>query len=181
MNELELTLKTNQLVEIYSEFSNKNEEYFSLGYLIAIEDDFSTLISINEYGMIESFQYRKNAFISNNVSSTCYLKNFKKIIDYNKSINLYDPYSLTKDYEQQFQGKDPINEPILVNKQVSIITTENDFILQGRIIEKTKESFVLSSSTIDDLTENQLYEIKHEDIVLIDLLSIDNKLIEQIK
>ncbi|MCR8968489.1 hypothetical protein [Facklamia sp. 7083-14-GEN3] len=171
----------NKLIEIYTEAINKEGEHFSLGYFIDTNPNYTTVISINECGMIESFQYRKNTFISKIVSSSSYLTNFKKIIHYNKSMNLYDPYSLTKVYKEQFEGKNFLNDSTLVDKQVSILTTNNDFILQGTITKNTNESFTLSSSTFNNLTENAPYEIQNKDIVLIDFLSIENKLIEQIK
>lgn len=166
------------LIELYTDILEENTENlkFSLGYVVKVLDNSILFVSISEIGTLDSIQLRNKNYISSIESNTEYTEMFEFYINFSKHNNLFDPFLLEKKlkFDQVITSKKVLESLFNEGNIVSIITTNLDYIIVGRIICLHEKIMTISLSRYQQNSEVSEIKIELDSIICIDLVSVEN-------
>ncbi|KPG72946.1 hypothetical protein [Enterococcus sp. RIT-PI-f] len=170
-----------KLVECYTADIDAIEDpYFSVGFIIQpLDQGYFIFNSINLTGSLESIQLRKVEDITLLKDNTAYLDAFTYYINYNKQHQLFDPYQLEAQLnEQRFDTIFALFNQLLQKKQIINILTYEDQVFTGTIALLDQENIVLNLLDFEDYTFHTKQTIPFKHIQTIDLYHRENFLIK---
>lgn len=173
----------NQLVELYSENMTEYEEddSFSLGYILKDLDEFILFMSVSEAGTLDSIQLRRKIYISEVITESEYIDMQSFFVDYSKKNKVFDPFSLGNAIE--LDGNLTIdtifNKTLKMNKTISIVTSDSEEILTGRIILLDINKLVISLLNYETIELDSKETVSLNNIICIDIINTENFLYDK--
>lgn len=162
--------KDTDLVEVYSVF---NDEGFTLGYILKEMGEYILFETISLSGALDKYELRKKDNIEEIVSNSSYIDMYKYYIKYNRNLNIFDVYGLTENRFEFETLDDLIMYCLKSNKNITLVTSSEDYILTGKLVLAGKDSITM---LLNDSKEPSKITIHKEDIVVFEFLSVENYL-----
>lgn len=176
---MQLKEHSNKLIELYTEdLLDEDFVSFSLGKILDESEEEYLFLSLSEYGAVESIQLRRKDFLAEIEDSTDYLDYHLTNIELNKSLGSYDPYGI-EDLIPYYKGLSLIKILELSMNKKNIISLvlagEDDY--TGKVQMLEDNFLVLSRVDYIDGKSNETKIIKLDDIIYLDLVSVNNILL----
>lgn len=169
----------NKLIELYTEdLMDEDFVSFSLGKILGESEEEYLFLSISEYGFIESLQLRRKIFLAEIEDDTEYLDYHHSNIEFNKSLGAYDPYEIEK-FVGRFKNLSLAKtlENIMNKKEIITLILSNEDDYTGKIQMLEDNFLVLSKVDYINGKANETKIIKLDDIIYLDLVSVNNILL----
>ena len=177
---MKLNEQTNKLIELYTEdLMDEDFVSFSLGMIVDESSEFYLFLSMSEYGFVESIQLRRKIFLAEIEDDTEYLDYHLANIELNKDLGSYDPHGIEK-LIPDFKGQTLIEllELSMNKKNIISLILKNEDDYTGKVQMLEDNFLVLSKVDYIDGKTNQTKIIKLDDIIYLELASINNILVK---
>lgn len=144
------------LVEYYGSESLKQKDEatisFALGGLQRLADDAHLLFSLNEYGSLDSLEWRPKKSVGKIIEESPYLSIYKNFLAYNQEHGLVDPYQIADCFAPAW-GMLPREKLFLHYKDhlLNFLVPSQDEILTGRLMTANNRGIVLEQLAIATL------------------------------
>ncbi|NLY21426.1 MAG: hypothetical protein GXZ08_09115 [Tissierellia bacterium] len=165
-----------KLSEVYL---NNDEDYFYVGYIIAYDDTFTMMKTVDKKGCFSSFQLFKTDQITKIDSGSRYLYSVKQYIKLSKELGVYDSMDLENSLDILLEDSNSslLEMSIKIShddKQLVVFTLEEDDDLYYGYLSEVNEEFV-TLSPIDNysLREFEDIEIQYSEIDTFELHGVE--------
>lgn len=160
-----------ELVEIYT---NGLEETFSVGYVLEENENFIIFKSIDEKGVLDSYQLRNKEYIVETCNHSKYFELIDNYILQSKEHGMFNPFNI----ENTFHLSSDLQDLITLNSMITIVMQDSIELIIGRVTEVQENIIKVKVLDFNSLEFTDVDQIYISDIVAIDLVSVENKLLE---
>lgn len=172
------------LVEYYGTETLKQKDEanisFALGGLQQLTGDAHLLFSLNEYGSLDSLEWRPKKSVGKIIEESPYLWLYKNFLAYNQEHGLADPYQLADCFDPAW-GMLPREKLFLHYKDhlLNFLVPSQDEILTGRLMTANNHGIVLEQLAIATLEVCGQKKLSWTEIEAVELVSVKNRLLEK--
>lgn len=164
----------NQLVELYS----IDNDTFAIGYILAASEQYILFQSINEYGFVDGFSIRHRDSIIDVFHQSPYIDLYTSFFTYNRQHQLADPYDLLSTRSELTANMEDMLAYCLKRQHVISLAVDGvEEVLLGRLVAIDKEVIIFNVLQVEDWLELDKQIIYIADILVLEIQTIENKLI----
>lgn len=177
---MELKEYYKQYIEIYTEdLIDDDFVSFSIGKILGETEEEYIFLSYNDQGLADRLELRPKSYISEIETESDYMDFLKSHMAYNEKLIGTDPYGL-EEKAQAYQGLTFMKslEKLMNQKDLTTLVCIKEKEYTGRIQMLDEKNLVLNQKDYIPAINNQKILIKPDEIILIELASIDNILLE---
>ena len=168
-----MKLKENCLMEIYTD----NEDSFSVGFYLSSFDNFTLFHLLDAQGKFDGIYLIKNDCIKNINYETEYLNKINSYIEFWNNKLEKNPFSI-ESYIKNFLTMEELLNYIQINNILSSFKLmEEKHLITGYIQFFEQNNIEIKTIDIGTAKEMEIISFAKEDIVLIEIVSIDNMLL----